>query len=107
MIKPGDFVKIDDIGPLAKVLKTGRNEVYLSLDGTEFWCPIHIISGNQEVAKMADRSNVRLNEAIEQHIAQWDGTVHGYCIKNMWENGADYESICEAANIDIEEYEDD
>lgn len=30
-----------------------------------------------------------------------------YCIKNMWENGADYESICEAANIDIEDYEDD
>lgn len=56
---------------------------------------------------MADRSNARLNEAIEQHIAQWDGTVHGYCIKNMWENGADYESICEAANIDIEDYEDD
>lgn len=51
---------------------------------------------------MADRSNARLNEAIEQHIAQWDGTVHGFCIKNMWENGADYESICEAANIDIE-----
>jgi hypothetical protein len=57
--------------------------------------------------KMADRSNARLNEAIEQHIAQWDGTVHGFCIKNMWENGADYESICEAANIDIEGYEDD
>ena len=34
---------------------------------------------------MADRSNARLNEAIEQHIAQWDGTVHGFCIKNMWE----------------------
>lgn len=56
---------------------------------------------------MADRSNVRLNEAIEQHIAQWDGTVNGFCIKNMWENGSDYESICEAANIDIEDYEDD
>lgn len=56
---------------------------------------------------MTDRSNTRLNEAIEQHIAQWDGTVYGFCIKNMWENGADYESICEAANIDIEVYEDD
>ena len=56
---------------------------------------------------MADRSNARLNEAIEQHIAQWDGTVHGFCIKNMWENGADYESICEAANIDIEDYRED
>lgn len=57
--------------------------------------------------KYQPRSNARLNEAIEQHIAQWDGTVHGFCIKNMWENGADYESICEAANIDIEDYEDD
>lgn len=57
--------------------------------------------------RMTDRSNARLNEAIEQHIAQWNGTVHGYCIKNMWENGADYESICDAANIDIEDYLDD
>lgn len=56
---------------------------------------------------MTDRNNARLNEAIEQHIAQWDGTVHGYCIKNMWENGVDYESICEEANIDIEDYLDD
>lgn len=34
-------------------------------------------------------------------------SLDGFCIKNTWENGADYESICEAANIDIEDYEDD
>lgn len=46
MIKPGDFVKIEDIGPLAQVLKTGRKKLYLRLDGEEFWCPISIISKN-------------------------------------------------------------
>jgi hypothetical protein len=39
MIKAGDFVKIEDIGPLAEVLKTGRGKLYLRLDGEEFWCP--------------------------------------------------------------------
>lgn len=56
---------------------------------------------------MADRGNRRLNEAIEEHIRMWDGTIHGYCIKNMYENGSDYESICEAADIDIEDYEEE
>ena len=46
MIKVGDLVKIEDIGPLARVLKTGCNEVYLKLDGDEFWCPISIIRKN-------------------------------------------------------------
>lgn len=39
MIKAGDLVKIDDIGPLAQVLKKGRGRMYLRLDGEEFWCP--------------------------------------------------------------------
>lgn len=56
---------------------------------------------------MGDRSNAALNEAIEEHIRTWDGTIHGQCIKNMYENGDSYEHICEAANIDIEDYEDD
>ena len=42
MIKAGDLVKIDDIGPLAQVLKKGRR-MYLRLDGEEFWCPTSII----------------------------------------------------------------
>ena len=36
-----------------------------------------------------------------------DGTVHGQVIKNMYENGSDYESICEAASIDYEDYEEE
>lgn len=30
---------------------------------------------------MADRSNHRLNEEIESHIRQWDGTIHGQMVK--------------------------
>ena len=56
---------------------------------------------------MADRSDARLNDIIKRHITKWNGTVHGYLIKNMWKKGADYKSICEAANIDIKDYEDD
>ena len=37
---------------------------------------------------MADRSNQRLNEAIENMIRMWDGTIHGQTIRNMYENGA-------------------
>lgn len=56
---------------------------------------------------MEDRSNKALNVAIEEHIKTWDGTIHGQCIKNMYENGDSYAHICEAANIDIAEYEDE
>lgn len=54
---------------------------------------------------MAYRGNKRLNEQIELVISMWDGTVHGQAIKNMYNNGADYESICEVANIDYEDYQ--
>ncbi len=56
---------------------------------------------------MADRSNHRLNEEIERQINMWDGTIFGLAIKNMYENGSDYESICEAAGIDYEDCEED
>ena len=49
MIKAGDFVKIEDIGPLAEVLKVGNNSTYLRLDGEEFWCPLSILK-KMEVA---------------------------------------------------------
>lgn len=61
----------------------------------------------EEEKWMADRGNHRLNAEIERHINQWYGTVHGQVIKNMYENGSDYESICEAANIDYEDYEEE
>ncbi len=55
---------------------------------------------------MGERSNARLNEAIENFIRTWEGTVTGQCVKNMYENGDSYEHICEAMHIDIEDYED-
>lgn len=56
---------------------------------------------------MMDRSNHRLNEEIESKIRQWDGTIFGLEVKNIYENGADYESICERLGIDYEDYEED
>ncbi len=56
---------------------------------------------------MADRSNQRLNEAIEDMIRMWDGTIHGQTIRNMYENDSDYESICEIAGIEYEDYEEE
>ncbi len=56
---------------------------------------------------MGERDNPALNEAIERHIETWYGTVHGTCIKNMYENDDSYEHICEAADIDIEDYEEE
>ena len=57
--------------------------------------------------KMAYRGNTRLNDEIERQISMWDGTIHGQSIRNMYENGSDYESICEMAGLDYEEYEEE
>ena len=59
----------------------------------------------RDFSSMSDRSNHRLNVEIERHIDMWDGTIHGQTIKNMYENGSGYESICEAMGIDYEDYE--
>lgn len=56
---------------------------------------------------MADRTNHRLNFDIEQQIDIWDGTIHGQTIKNMYENGSNYEGICEVLNVEYEDYEED
>lgn len=61
----------------------------------------------RDFSSMSDRRNHRMNVEIERHIDMWDGTIHGQTIKNMYENGSDYESICEAANIDYEDYRED
>ena len=47
------------------------------------------------------------DEAIENMIRMWDGTIHGQTIRNMYENGSDYESICEIAGIEYEDYEEE
>ena len=51
-----------------------------------------------------NRDNHRLNVEIERHIEQWDGTIHGQEVRNMYENGTGYESICERIGIDYEDY---
>ena len=56
---------------------------------------------------MSDRSNVRLNEEIERWVDTWDGTVIGACVKNMYENGDSYEHICEATDIDIDDFDEE
>lgn len=56
---------------------------------------------------MVDRSNQRLNEKIENLIYMWGGTIYGLMIRNMYDNGSDYESICEVAGINYEDYEED
>lgn len=57
--------------------------------------------------EMQDRNNHKLNVLIEDHIRQWDGTVHGQSVKNMYDNGTSYESICEFIGIDYEDYKEE
>lgn len=40
---------------------------------------------------------------IQDFIDQYDGTAIGQSVKNMLDNGTDYDSICEYAGIDYEE----
>ena len=53
------------------------------------------------------RNNHRLNTAIERFISNWDGSSIGQDVKNMYENGSSYESICDRMNTDYEEYRED
>lgn len=46
----------------------------------------------------------RLNCDIERFIDQWEGTYRGMEIKNMYENGSSYESICDRLDWDINDY---
>lgn len=51
-----------------------------------------------------DRSNHRLNVAIERFIDAYDGTAIGRDVHNMYENGSSYEYICDRMGIDYEDY---
>lgn len=53
------------------------------------------------------RNNYRLNSVIERFIDTWEGTCIGQDVKNMYENGSTYESICDRMNIDYNEYKED
>ena len=54
-----------------------------------------------------DRSNHSLNTKIENLIDTWDGTAFGQEIKNMYENGSSYESICDRIGIDYKDFKED
>lgn len=54
---------------------------------------------------MPDRSNHRLNYEIERFIEAYDGTAIGQAVKNMYENGTDYEHICDYLGIDCAEFQ--
>lgn len=51
-----------------------------------------------------DRSNHRLNVAIERFIDACWGTAIGQEIQNMYENGTSYEYICDHMGIDYDDY---
>lgn len=54
-----------------------------------------------------NRSNHRLNLLIERCIDNYDGTSIGQDIRNMYENGTSYESICDRIGITYEDYEEE
>ena len=54
-----------------------------------------------------DRSNHRLNVAIERFIEAYWGTAIGQEVQNMYENGTSYEHICDRINIDFDDYQED
>lgn len=51
---------------------------------------------------MSDEERYLRNE-IQSVIDQWDGTIYGYQLKNMVDNGTDLESVCDFAGIDYED----
>ena len=53
---------------------------------------------------MPDRSNHRLNAEIERFIWSYDGTIIGCEVRNMYENGSSYESICDRMGLDFADY---
>lgn len=53
---------------------------------------------------MDERNNYALNDAIERFIDAYDGTSIGQSVKNMYENGTSYESICDYLGWDMDDY---
>ena len=49
-MKKGSFVKIEDIGPLAKVLMVKDGMILAELEGERFWIPDNLVSEFVEAA---------------------------------------------------------
>ena len=45
-----------------------------------------------------------MNDQIERFIEAYDGTIVGQEVRNMYENGTSYESICDRMGIDVEDF---
>lgn len=43
MLRTGDRVKIEDIGPLETVAQPGKRMVKLELEGEQFWMPRELV----------------------------------------------------------------
>lgn len=56
---------------------------------------------------MNNRGNHRLNVVIERFIEAYDGTAIGRDVRNMYENGTSYETICDRIDVDYADYEED
>lgn len=54
-----------------------------------------------------DRTNFSLNTIIERFIDNYDGTAIGQDIRNMYENGSNYESICDRMGINFEDFQEE
>lgn len=66
-----------------------------------------VLAGKEEdeMQYSQDELNIyKLNDDIESFIEAYDGTYVGMEIKNMFENGSSYESICDRLGWDIKEY---
>lgn len=54
---------------------------------------------------MEGRENQRLNVMIERYIEAYDGTSIGQSVRNMYENGTSYETICDWIGLTYADYE--
>lgn len=48
--------------------------------------------------------NARLDSEIERLIDILEGTIKGWEIKNMYENGTSYEVICDVLDLNYNDY---
>lgn len=57
-----------------------------------------------DTSAMHNRDNSYLNTEIERYIEQYSGTSIGESARNMYENGTDYEYICDMIGWDYTDF---
>ena len=58
-----------------------------------------------DTSAMHNRDNSYLNTEIERYIEQYSGTSIGESVRNMYENGTGYETICDRIGMDLSDWE--